>query len=127
MSHDSFTCEMYNGQEEGVKDPYNILRWMAPESLQNQIFSTASDVWSFGVVMWEMFNPTLLPYEECEDHVCVGRILKGYLLDIPSQEVCPERVGKIMKACWYQNPSSRPSFLYISSLLNGIMIEYSRF
>ncbi len=109
-----------------MKDPFNILRWMAPECLQHQIFSAASDVWSYGVVMWEMFNPKLLPYEECDDRVCIDRILKGFVLDVPSEEVCPERVRKIMKACWYQNPASRPSFLYMSSLLNSIILEFNK-
>ena len=110
-------------EEGGVVDPYNTLRWMAPENLTNRIYSPASDVWSYGVVIWEMFNPTCLPYQECEDdEVCAGRIMKGFLLEIPGE--CPERVGKILKACWYMNPSSRPSFLYMSSLLNRIIIEY---
>jgi serine/threonine protein kinase len=109
-------------EEEGVQDPYNTLRWMAPENLQSHHFSTASDVWSFGVVMWEMFDPPSLPYKECDDKVCVERITQGYVLEVP--EECPERVAKILKACWYQNPASRPSFLYISSLLSSIILEY---
>ena len=109
-------------EEEDVRDPYNTLRWMAPENLLSRHFSTASDVWSFGVVIWEMFNPSSLPYEDCDDKVCVERITQGYVMEAPKE--CPERVVKILKACWYQNPSSRPSFLYMSSLLSNIILEY---
>ena len=40
------------------------IRWMAPESLDNREFSPATDVWSFGVLLWEMYNPNQLPYSE---------------------------------------------------------------
>lgn len=106
---------------EGVQDPYSMLRWMAPENVLNQHFSMASDVWSYGVVVWEMFNPAETPYRECDDRTCAERIVQGYLMEVPRE--CPERVAKIVKACWYQNPANRPSFLYISSLLNSIILE----
>lgn len=107
--------------QEGLKDPNRILRWMAPEILLHQHFSTASDVWSYGILMWEMFNPSQLPYPECDDRVCAERIVQGYMMSVP--DACPERVAKIMKACWYQNAASRPSFLYISSLLSNMLTE----
>ena len=109
--------------QEGVKDPYKPLRWMAPESILQRLFSDASDVWSYGVVLWEIFNPSKMPYDECDDKVCVDRIVKGFVPDVPKD--CPETVKKIMKACWYQTPSSRPSFLYISTLLSNTILEHA--
>ena len=92
------------------------VKWMAPESLEDGEFSTASDVWSFGVVMWEMYNPTEIPYGDlCEPFRLVIKIARGMRLTIP--ESYPPMVAKIMKACWHQIPSKRPSFLLISSLL----------
>lgn len=111
--------------EEGLKDPNRMLRWMAPEILLHRHFSAASDVWSYGVLMWEMFHPSQLPYQECDDRVCVERIVQGYTLSTP--EACPEKVAKIMKACWYQNPASRPSFLYVSSLVDSFITEYNQY
>ena len=111
--------------QEGVSDPNRILRWRAPETLKLRYFSTASDVWSYGVVLWEMFNPSLLPYPDCDDRMCVERILDSHTLDVPL--ACPERVAKIMRACWYQSPACRPSFLYISSLISCFITEnYNR-
>ena len=112
---------MNTSPQDGVKDPNKILRWMSPESLTQHLFSPASDVWSYGVTLWEMFNPTKLPYEECDDKACLERISKGQVMDIP--ENCPEIVKKIMKACWYQEPRNRPSFLYMSTLLNNALLQ----
>ena len=94
------------------------IRWMAPESLIKREFSPASDMWSFGVVMWEMYNPSKLPYEGLNNiEVTIG-VNKDLRLIIP--EVYPPTVKKIMKACWQQSPSKRPSFLLIASLLTNI-------
>ena len=92
------------------------VKWMAPESLEDGEFSTASDVWSFGVVMWEMYNPTETPYGEVNSPFQLAmRIARGMRLGIP--EPYPPTVAKIMKACWQQIPTKRPSFLLIASLL----------
>ena len=92
------------------------VKWMAPESLEDGEFSTASDVWSFGVVMWEMYNPTETPYGDiCDPLRLAMKIARGMRLEIP--EPYPLTVAKIMKACWHQIAAKRPSFLLISSLL----------
>ena len=94
------------------------IRWMAPESLTKREFSPASDVWSFGVVMWEMHNPSELPYKGMDNmQVAVG---VNQDLRLPIPEVYPPTVVKIMKACWQQSPSKRPSFLLIASLLTSV-------
>jgi serine/threonine protein kinase len=60
------------------------LRWMAPESLEDNKFSTPSDVWSFGVVMWEMDNPSEIPFSDINDAARLGKKLaKGLRLQIP--------------------------------------------
>ena len=84
------------------------IRWMAPESLMRKEFSPASDVWSFGVIMWEMYNPSELPYKGMNNlQVAVG---VNQDLRLPIPEVYTPTVAKIMKACWQQSPSKRPSF-----------------
>lgn len=91
------------------------LRWMAPESLRDKEFSTASDVWSFGVLMWEIYNPKETPYGDIDIFSLLMNIAQGMRLSIP--ESYPTTVTNIMRACWQQNPAKRPSFLLISSLL----------
>lgn len=91
------------------------IRWCAPECLREKKFYPASDVWSYGIVLWEMVNPTKLPYHDCEDYEVGVSIRDGRRPDIPSKY--PETVQKIMLACWHQKPDKRPSFQYITALL----------
>ena len=94
------------------------IKWMAPESLPPaRRFSTASDVWSFGVLMWEMNNPTQTPYKGLGNLEYGLGVKDGLRLDIP--DAYPPTVASIMKACWQHNPSKRPSFLLIASLLTS--------
>ena len=94
------------------------IRWMAPESLVDREFSPATDVWSFGVLLWEMYYPKQLPYAEincCNNFQVLSKVLSGYRLPIPPEY--PSIVAKIMKACWQKEPEKRPSFLLISQTL----------
>ena len=89
---------------------------MAVESLTSNNFSSASDVWSYGVLMWEMFNPDKPPYYEIPSNAeVIAYVIGGKRLGIPHQ--CPEGVAQVMKACWISNHTKRPSFLVIASLL----------
>ena len=87
-------------------DPSRI-RWTAPESFLSGLFSAASDVWSYGITIWEILNPTSVPYGDSDSKHCLEQITKGYTLAI--SPTCPVKVGKIMRACWSQNPTRRPS------------------
>ena len=97
------------------------IRWMAPESLMRKEFSPASDVWSFGIVMWEIYNPSELPYKGLNNMEVIIRVIHGTQLTIP--ESYPSTVVRIMKACWEHNPLKRPSFLLIASLLSTLVYE----
>lgn len=95
-----------------ITDTNNIpIRWCAPEYLREKKCSTASDVWSFGVLMWEMVNPGRLPYGNLSNKETMRRIKSGYTLIIPSEY--PKDIQDIMKLCWNKQPDWRPSFFYI--------------
>lgn len=93
-------------------------RWCAPEYLSERKCSTASDVWSFGVLMWEMAYPGRQPYDNFGSKEVIQKINAGYTLTIPSDY--PKEVQDIMKSCWNHEPSKRPSFIYISLRLNRV-------
>ena len=88
---------------------------MAVESITDQIFSSASDVWSFGVLMWELFNPEAKPYGLVDNMAVIAQVSTGKRLETP--EKCPKTVGQVMQACWIQDYTKRPSFLVIANLL----------
>lgn len=92
------------------------IRWMAPESLSKRQFSIASDVWSYGVLVWEMFNPKRLPYHGMDNFQVATRVSQGYRMPIPRG--CPPVVARVVKACWHSEPRKRPSFLLIATLLS---------
>ena len=91
------------------------IRWMAPESLDNREFSPATDVWSFGVLLWEMYSPNQRPYADLNNVQILSKVLSGHSLPIPPNY--PPTVARIMKACWQREPEKRPSFLLISQTL----------
>ena len=94
-------------------------RWMALESHLRREFSPATDVWSFGVVMWEMFNPKEIPYKGMTNPEVVANVCTGTRLDIP--EEYPDDVRSLMKVCWKNEPSERPSFLLIALVLTNVV------
>ncbi len=96
-------------------DAKSPVRWMAPESISEKRFSTASDVWSYGVLLWEMFHPKEMPYSRLDNIQLIIEVSKGTTLPVPKE--CPAIVAKIMRACWRFSPAKRPSFLLVSILL----------
>jgi hypothetical protein len=96
-------------------DSLSPIRWMAPESISDNTFTPATDVWSYGILQWEMFFPDRNPYHDMDNTQVVAKVVTGYRMPLP--EECPELVGKIMKACWQHDPRSRPNFKLITSLL----------
>lgn len=83
-------------------------RWMSPESLMLSSFSSASDVWSFGVVMWEVFSYGLQPHFGYSNQEVIERIQSGQHLPCP--DGCCVSVYNIMKECWTEDPAKRPGF-----------------
>ena len=96
------------------------LRWMAPESVNDRIFTPASDVWSYGILLWEMYNPDKIPYYTLEDTQMIVKVASGFRMPTPRR--CAPLAAKIMRACWQKNPKQRPSFLLVSNLLTQRLI-----
>ena len=84
------------------------LRWLAPESLQHGKFSCYSDVWSFGVLLWEIFSFGTHPYSDSSNTQVVTNILNWKLLEVP--ETVPYVVCDLIYKCWDKTPMKRPLF-----------------
>ncbi|VDK67673.1 unnamed protein product [Onchocerca ochengi] len=94
------------------------IKWTAPEALRYSKFSTKSDVWSFGVLLWEIFSYGRVPYPRIPIQDVVRHIEKGYRMEPP--EGCPMEISRLMNDAWILEPSVRPSFTVILQRLKLI-------
>ncbi|KAI9559291.1 hypothetical protein GHT06_016080 [Daphnia sinensis] len=94
------------------------VKWMAIETLTDNIFSSQSDVWSYGVLLWELFSLGKVSYPGMDvAHVLVKEIRKGYRMEKP--DFAPNLFGDIMADCWKTNPNERPTFTQLDELIVG--------
>eukprot|EP01118_Nematostelium_gracile_P016855 TRINITY_DN7069_c0_g1_i4.p2 TRINITY_DN7069_c0_g1~~TRINITY_DN7069_c0_g1_i4.p2 ORF type:complete len:578 (+),score=74.00 TRINITY_DN7069_c0_g1_i4:2744-4477(+) len=106
------------GEEYHVSSEAKIpIRWTAIEVLENKIATTASDVWSFGIVCWEVFENGTQPYHNYSFDIVLNALRNGERL--PKPDLCPDIVWDMMKKCWNKDPSERPSFSDILTLLES--------
>jgi serine/threonine protein kinase len=97
---------------------------MAVESLQRRAYSCKSDVWAFGVLLWEIMTQGFLPYHTIGDDKEVAQaVIAGERL--PKPEHCPDDVYAIMQSCWQKRPMDRPDMPAIHTKLQGAFSEVS--
>ncbi|CAG5041455.1 unnamed protein product [Parnassius apollo] len=107
------------------------IRWMAPESLYDDIFSVKSDIWSFGVLLWEIVTLGSTPYPGLSAGDVMRKVRDGHRLEKP--EHCRRELYNIMYYCWEAEPSSRPDFKEVVAMLERLLctemdyIELERF
>ncbi|XP_054275382.1 focal adhesion kinase 1-like isoform X7 [Macrosteles quadrilineatus] len=97
------------------------IKWMSPESINFRRFTAASDVWMFGVCMWEILMYGVKPFMGVKNNDVIGKIENGERLALPPS--CPPRLYSLMSQCWAYEPSKRPSFRDIKETLNEILLE----
>ncbi|XP_004604936.2 non-receptor tyrosine-protein kinase TNK1 [Sorex araneus] len=90
--------------------------WCAPESLRHGAFSTASDVWMFGVTLWEMFSGGEEPWAGVPPYLILQRLEKDRAR-LPRPPLCSRALYALARRCWALHPSDRPSFSYLEELL----------
>ncbi|KAL9972475.1 hypothetical protein ACROYT_G018783 [Oculina patagonica] len=97
------------------------LKWMAPESIYEEIFTSKSDVWSFGVVMWEIATLGGSPYPFLENAELIRLLKTGYRMEKP--DLCSDECYAVMKECWQQDPDERPSFSQLLERIEQLILQ----
>ncbi|XP_076236265.1 anaplastic lymphoma kinase isoform X2 [Calliopsis andreniformis] len=87
------------------------IKWMPPESFLDGIFTTKTDVWAFGVLLWEIMSFGYIPYTGCTNRETMTMVTSGVRLEKPAG--CPDPIYGIMTRCWQPRPEDRPSFATI--------------
>uniref|UniRef100_A0A915AKQ9 Tyrosine-protein kinase n=1 Tax=Parascaris univalens TaxID=6257 RepID=A0A915AKQ9_PARUN len=94
------------------------IKWTAPEALRYSKFSTKSDMWSFGVLLWEIFSFGRVPYPRIPIQDVVRHIERGYRMEPP--EGCPTEISRLMNEAWMLDPNSRPTFSHMLQRLKAL-------
>ncbi|KAJ0170445.1 hypothetical protein K1T71_013816 [Dendrolimus kikuchii] len=104
MSRDIYRSDYY---KKGGKAMLPI-KWMPPEAYIDGVFTTKTDVWSFGVLLWEVFSLGVMPYTGCSNREVMEMVSGGGRLEKPYG--CPQEIYRLMCECWNPTPEDRPSF-----------------
>ncbi|CAH2236371.1 jg10751 [Pararge aegeria aegeria] len=120
MTRDIYETDYYRKGTKGLLP----VRWMSPESLKDGVFSSNTDVWSYGVVLWEMATLAMQPYQGLSNEQVVRYVVEGGVMERP--EHCPDRLYELMRACWAHRPNQRPSFLQLVADLAPAAQPYFR-
>ncbi|RWS24386.1 hypothetical protein B4U80_03330 [Leptotrombidium deliense] len=101
------------------------LKWMSVEAIRDKIFTVKNDVWSFGIVLWEIFTLGCDPYPGIQiDNEFLQKLIAGYRMERP--EYCPKTISILMQHCWCLEPNNRPSFELLTATLRNILDESTK-
>ncbi|CAI9740160.1 proto-oncogene tyrosine-protein kinase ROS-like isoform X2, partial [Octopus vulgaris] len=117
LARDIYKNDYYRKEGEGLLP----VRWMSPESLVDGVFTTQSDIWSFGVLMWEVITYGQQPYPARTNLEVLQYVRSGGRLDRPDN--CPEYLYQLKLNCWSYAPEDRPTSSFI---LEQLELFYQR-
>ncbi|XP_028987858.1 tyrosine-protein kinase Lyn [Betta splendens] len=98
---------------EGAKFP---IKWTAPEAINYGSFTIKSDMWSFGVLLYEIITYGKIPYPGMSKAEVMSSVQRGYRM--PQPDGCPSALYREMQSCWKSKPENRPTFDYMQSVLD---------
>lgn len=121
LSRDIYESDYYSSDNMRTKLP---VKWMALESLETRVYSTKTDVWSYGVLLWELMTRGVVPYPDVDNFDLYSYLAEGRRMT--RTRYCPVILYKIMLSCWERNPTLRPTFnelvVKVSDVINQLLI-----
>ncbi|XP_073082451.1 muscle, skeletal receptor tyrosine-protein kinase isoform X1 [Manis javanica] len=111
LSRNIYSADYYKANENDAIP----IRWMPPEAIFYNRYTTESDVWAYGVVLWEIFSYGLQPYYGMAHEEVIYYVRDGNILSCPQN--CPLELYNLMRLCWSKLPADRPSFASIHRIL----------
>lgn len=112
MARDIYRSDYYR---KGGKAMLPI-KWMPPEAFLDGIFTSKTDVWSFGILMWEVFSQGIMPYTSRNNNQVMKFVATGGRCECP--DGCSPEVYRLMRECWNLTPDNRPTFSYLLEQLS---------
>ncbi|XP_073679459.1 protein-tyrosine kinase 6b [Garra rufa] len=114
---EGYVCKIADfGLARVIKDPVYIsddkkipYKWTAPEAINHGLYSSKSDVWSFGILLYEIVTYGATPYPGLSNHEVV-HLVSTQSYRMPSPSKCPKVIYNIMRSCWRAEPEDRPTF-----------------
>ncbi|KAK1904850.1 Platelet-derived growth factor receptor beta [Dissostichus eleginoides] len=98
------------------------LKWMAPESIFHNLYTTLSDVWSYGILLWEIFSLGGTPYPDLPmNELFYSALKRGYRMSKPAH--ASDEVYEIMKKCWDEKFESRPEFSFLVQSVGNMLTD----
>ncbi|XP_062538059.1 proto-oncogene tyrosine-protein kinase ROS isoform X4 [Armigeres subalbatus] len=114
LARDIYKNDYYRKEGEGLLP----VRWMSPESLVDGVFTSQSDIWAFGVLLWEIMTLGQQPYPARNNVEVLHYVRDGGRLGRPQD--CPEELYQLMLKCWSYSPEDRPTFRYLLEILKSL-------
>ncbi|CAI8047953.1 Fibroblast growth factor receptor 1 [Geodia barretti] len=121
-SYNYFRPKSTKGDEEKLP-----IKWMAPESIETNIFNETTDVWSFGVTCWEVFTCGGVPYAGVPVTTLLSELRSGHRLDRPSNISCSDDIWSVVTSCWSASPQERPRFATLVNTLTDLLDSDSNY
>uniref|UniRef100_A0A6G1SPP5 receptor protein-tyrosine kinase n=1 Tax=Aceria tosichella TaxID=561515 RepID=A0A6G1SPP5_9ACAR len=118
LSRDIYERDYYSSDNQKAKLP---VKWMAIESLEKSVYSTKTDVWSYGVLLWELMTRGVVPYPDVDNFDLFTYLKEGRRMLRP--RYCPVNLYRIMQACWSANSEDRPTFDELVKSVSNVITQ----
>ncbi|XP_050432208.1 tyrosine-protein kinase Dnt [Adelges cooleyi] len=126
IADNALSRDLFPGDYHCLGDNKNRpIKWMSIESLEHKKFSTASDIWSFGVLLWELLTLCQQPYADIDPFEMSAYLQDGFRLNQPVN--CPDELFTVMACCWALAPNERPTFSQLFVFMNEFNNQLVKF